>query len=217
MTKLKLNSQIGKPSEPSRFNNSVNASRSKSFQNITLLASMALERITIIGKSGSGKTTLARELAEKLELRHVELDGLSWEENWVQAANSEMRERTDEALPTDGRWVADGNYTRVRDIVWTRADTLIWLDYPLRVALWRLLCRTIGRVVRQTELWNGNRENLWHHLTLDTDENLFLWTIKTHWKHAREYPMMLKQPEYSHLNVLRFRSPKELEEFVSRI
>ncbi|RFU33300.1 hypothetical protein B7463_g3029, partial [Scytalidium lignicola] len=178
---------------------------------------MIFERIVVIGKSGSGKTTLATTLAKKLELSHIELDAISWQENWVQLPKDKMRKRVNEAIQANGLWVVDGNYSFVRDIVWTRADTVIWLDYPLRVALWRLICRTISRLVRRTELWNGNRESVRHHLTFDPDENLFLWAIRTHWQHRREYPMLLKQSEYSHLNVLRFRTPKELEAFVCGI
>ena len=176
---------------------------------------MALERIVVVGKSGAGKTTLATQLADRLNLTNVELDGISWQANWVNLPKHEMRERVDEALPVAGHWIADGNYIRsVRDIVWVRADTLIWLDYSLRVALLRVLRRTIGRIVRRKELWNGNRETLRHHLSFDVSQNLFLWTIRTHKQHRNDFPALFEQPEYRHLNVLWFRTPKETEQWL---
>jgi adenylate kinase family enzyme len=179
---------------------------------------MALDRIVIVGKSGAGKTTLATTLADKLHLTNVELDAISWQANWVNTPRPLMRERTDEALPATGRWVADGNYGRsVRDIVWERADTLIWLDYPLRVALWRVLRRTIGRILKRTELWNGNKETFRHHLTTNMNENLFAWTIRMHTHHRRDFPPFFEQPEYRHLNVLRFRTPKETEAWLREL
>jgi adenylate kinase family enzyme len=176
---------------------------------------MALKRIVIVGKSGTGKTTLATQLADRLNLTNVELDGINWQANWVSLPKHELRECVDEALPVAGHWIADGSYVRsVRDIVWIRADTLIWLDYSLRVALLRLLRRTIGRIVRRKELWNGNRENLRHHLSFDVNQNLFLWTIRTHKQHRNDFPALFEQPEYRHLNVLWFRTPKETEQWL---
>ena len=164
---------------------------------------MALERIVIVGKSGAGKTTLATQLGDRLNLTNVELDGINWQANWVNIPKHEMRECVDEALPVAGHWIADGNYIRsVRDIVWIRADTLIWLDYSLRVALLRVLRRTVGRIVKRKELWNGNRETLRHHLSFDVNQNLSLLTIRMHKQHRNNFPALFEQPEYRHLNVL---------------
>ena len=69
----------------------------------------------------------------------------------------DFRERVEEATEAPA-WVADGNYSEVRDIVWGRADTLIWLDYPLHVSLRRLVPRTLRRALTGEELWSGNRE-----------------------------------------------------------
>jgi len=176
---------------------------------------MTLERIVIVGKCGAGKTTLATQLAHRLDLTNVELDAINWQPNWVNLPKHKMRERVDEALPVAGHWIADGNYIRVvRDIVWGRADTLIWLDYSLRVAFLRVLRRTAGRVIRRKELWNGNRETIRHHLTCELNQNLFLWTIRMHKQHRNDFPARFEQPEYSHLNVLRFRTPKETKQWL---
>ncbi|CAI6289415.1 unnamed protein product [Periconia digitata] len=178
---------------------------------------MDYRRIVIVGKPGAGKTTLGRLLARILSLEHVEIDAIHWQPNWTPLDASTMRQRVGDALPVDGRWVADGNYKVVRDIAWGRADTLIWLDYGLLFTLWRLLCRTLGRIIFQRRLWNGNREALSKHFTLDKDENLFLYMIGTHSKQRRDFPEALKEPPCSHLRVLRFRTASELDMWVQSL
>ncbi|HEX5417829.1 MAG TPA: adenylate kinase, partial [Chloroflexota bacterium] len=121
-----------------------------------------------------------------------------------------FRARVAQALAAD-RWVADGNYSAARDLVWGTADTLIWLDYPLRVILPRLLRRTIRRGVTGEELWNGNRERL---TFLFTRDSLILWALQTHPRYRREFPIVLAKPEFAHLQVIRLASPRETEKWL---
>lgn len=59
------------------------------------------------------------------------------------------------------RWVVDGNYLdEIADLVWPRADIIVWMDPPRRVAVRRAVLRSGSRVVRKSELWNGNRQPL---------------------------------------------------------
>ena len=110
-------------------------------------------------------------------------------------------------------WVADGNYRVVRDIVWPRATTLVWLEYPLRLIMWRLFWRTLRRGIRKEQLWNGNQERLaTQFFTLDS---LFLWALGSHPRHKKEYPELFEQTGYSHLAVVRLRSPKAAEKWLS--
>src|SRR3990172_8590819 len=102
------------------------------------------QRILILGRTGSGKTTLARELAAAIGVPHVELDALYFGPNFSTVPLPVLRERTSAAIAGD-RWVTDGNKSAVRDLVWPRADTIIWLDYPLAVSLWRLGKRALWR------------------------------------------------------------------------
>ena len=91
-----------------------------------------MPRIVVIGTSCSGKTTFARKLAQRLKTQHIELDAIHWKPNWTPTAREEFRSLAQEAVASEA-WVIDGNYRAVRDIVWARATTLIWLNYPFRV------------------------------------------------------------------------------------
>src|SRR5215212_2114174 len=172
-----------------------------------------MQRITVTGSTGAGKSTLAKELARRLDTPHVELDALYWDPGWTAVPWDLVRERADVSLPADGRWVADGNYNRIRDISWGRADTLVWLDYPLPLVLWRLTRRTLWRGLAHVELFNGNREALWKHFF--TRESLFLWLFQTHERRRRENAAALA--EYAHLTVRRFRWPRQAQAWLEGV
>jgi adenylate kinase family enzyme len=173
-----------------------------------------MQRIVVVGATGSGKTTLASDIARRLGFPHIEIDAIHWGPNWAPIPEKEFRLRMDEATRGD-RWVVDGNYGKVRDIVWGRADTLVWLDYPLWLIWWRLLRRSTGRVFRSEQLWNSNRETV--RGIFFSRDSLFLWLFQSYPKQKREYPRLIHQPEYIHLILLRFHSPKKAEQWLAEL
>lgn len=122
----------------------------------------ALRRVSVAGIPGAGKTTFARALTARLGLPHVELDALHHGPGWQEATPDELRARVEAAFAAAPEgWIADGNYeSKVGDLIVSRADTFVWLDMPLPLALGRVARRTASRLVRRTELWSGNRETL---------------------------------------------------------
>jgi adenylate kinase family enzyme len=171
-------------------------------------------RISVVGTSGSGKTTVAGQIAQRLGIPHVELDALHWESNWTEAPIEVFRTRVVQALSGE-TWAVDGNYGKVRDIVWGRADTVVWLDYTLAVILWQLLRRTVQRSLTQEELWSGNRETL--SKALFSRESILLWALKTYRWRKKEYPALLGRPEHAHLKLVHLRSPRETHEWLSTL
>lgn len=171
-----------------------------------------LERIVVVGTSGSGKTTLARDLARRLGYVHIELDALNWEPGWVAAPDDVFAARIAEAA-AQPRWVADGNYSRARHVLWPRADTIIWLDYPLPVILWRLLRRTLRRTLGREVLWNGNRERF--ATQFFSRDSLFVWVFRSYRRRRRQYPELFARPEFRHMHVIRLRSPRETQRWLS--
>lgn len=167
-------------------------------------------RIIVIGTTGSGKTTFAQALAQRLGLSHGEQDAWNHEANWQEAHPERFRARVD-AFTFGPAWVMDGNYSKARDIGWARADALVWLDYPAWVVYLRLVRRTLRRVLRREELWNGNCES-WRGI-LASDGPL-RWFWKTHWHRRRETPKLAA--EYPHLKLVRLRSPREAQAWLER-
>ncbi len=169
------------------------------------------QRTAVVGTSGSGKTTLASRLAQQLVVPHVELDALHWGPDWTPVPLEVFRQRVAQALGRDA-WTTDGNYSGVRDIVWSRADTVVWLDYSLPVVMGRVIWRTIRRSVTREELWNTNRERFRE--AFFGRDSIVWWAFRTYRRRKREYPALFSQPEYAHLSVIHLRSPRAAQEWL---
>ena len=177
------------------------------------MASFPYKRIVIVGTTSSGKSTLAKQLADKFNYDFIELDALNWEPNWTPAPQEIFKERVDKATQAE-KWVVAGNYSKVRSIIWPKAELIIWLDYSLWRIFWQLTRRTFIRWWTREHLWGTNYENLWTHFKLWSEESLFHWLFKTYWRRKREYPALLAMPEHQHLDLTHFKHPKETEEWL---
>ncbi|MGH2416825.1 MAG: adenylate kinase [Candidatus Limnocylindria bacterium] len=137
-----------------------------------------MERINVVGTSCSGKTTLARAVAERLGLPHTELDALFWGPGWEPVPPEAFDVRVADAV-SRSQWVIDGGYSTVRAVIWERADTVVWLDYPMPLVLGRWARRTIARIRSQEEFWpgTGNRESIGNALRRG---GLLWWILRTH-------------------------------------
>ncbi|MEV0127769.1 shikimate kinase [Dactylosporangium sp. NPDC050688] len=138
-----------------------------------------MRRVSVVGNSGSGKTTLGRAVAARLGVPFVELDAIYHQPGWTPIGVEEFRRTVAELAGGDG-WVIDGNYGAVRDLVWARADTVVWFDLPRRTVVRQVLWRTVRRGVTRQELWNGNREHLTSLLRLDPQRSLLRWAWTRH-------------------------------------
>ena len=169
-------------------------------------------RVLVVGTSGSGKSRLAARLARALGGSHIELDEFQHGPDWTQRSVEELRERTAAAIAGREVWVADGNYSDVRDLLWPRATTLVWLDYSRGVVMGRVVRRSVVRAVTRRELWNGNRSD-WRRWG-DPDHPI-RWAWRTHAANRMKYEGLITRPEWSHLEVVRLRRPAEAEALLS--
>lgn len=175
-----------------------------------------MQRISIVGNSGTGKTTMAREIAGALGIPHLELDGLHHLPNWEPIERELFRERVAEFIAGDA-WVVDGNYSAVQDLIWHRADTVVWLDLPRRTVMRQLLPRTLRRLVTREQLWNGNTESWRDMLSLDPTRSIVLWAWTEHRKYVERYTQAQRDPANRHLTFFRVRSRIDRERLVAEL
>lgn len=173
--------------------------------------------INIIGTTGSGKSTFARQLAQKQQLQYIELDNLLWLDDWQESTNEVLFLKLKIAMKNAAiGWVIDGLYTRTIPIMMEKVDTVIWLDYPFHINLYRLTKRTFGRVISQKNLWedSNNRENF---KLMLSKQSIFIWLIKSYPKNRKKYLALMQNPDYQHIHFIRLTSPQQAARFLKQM
>ena len=171
-----------------------------------------MRRVVVIGTTGSGKSTVAERLAAQTGLRIIELDALYWGRDWQGVPVDLFRHRV-ERETRDGGWIVVGNYGQVRDLVWPAADTLVWLDLPLPLVMWRLVRRTIRRAATKEDLWGtGNRESFVN--AFFSRQSILLWALKTHRRNRERYSKECAA-QAEKMQVVRLTSHRAVERFLA--
>ena len=161
-----------------------------------------MQRILVAGVTGAGKPTYAQELAGRLDLPFHEMDALFHGPGW-------------EPLPTfvadvqattaGDRWVFDSyGYETVRDLVWSRADTVVWLDYSRLVVLGRVLRRSAVRAGVGAPIFNGNVERFadWRR-----PDHPVQWSMRRFGPLRADMERRFADPTYAGMHKVRVRRP----------
>jgi hypothetical protein len=165
-------------------------------------------RIAVVGPSGSGKTWVSEQVAGALGVRHIEIDALFHGPNWESCTLDELRDRVAGATERDG-WVSDGTYHQlIGELVLERAETIAWLDLPVRLVMWRLVRRSYVRKKNDVELWHGNKESGWR----DQFRYLLWPAFKRAFENRRNLPSLFAR--HPHLVVHRLRSDRQVRVFL---
>lgn len=101
-----------------------------------------MRKIVIIGSGGAGKSTFARQLGKKLSINVFHLDSLLWKPNWEVVPKMDQIKIQNELVKKE-EWIIDGNYGGTMDLRINAADTIIFLDMPRLVCIYRALKRFI--------------------------------------------------------------------------
>ncbi len=168
-------------------------------------------RYIVVGTSGAGKSTFARTLAQAIDCPHIELDQLYWGENWQAVPHSQFENAVRDATAGEC-WVADGNYSAVRELLWTRATHVIWLNFGRATVFPRVLWRTISRGILRTRLSHGNRESL--RMAFLSRESILLWAYSTFDQNRQKFSQLREGPHYNHLQWNEFKRPAQAKAFL---
>ena len=101
-----------------------------------------MKKVVVIGSGGAGKSTFARRLGEISGLPVIHLDTVFWRPNWEPTPKEEWKAKVEEMMKADA-WIMDGNFGGTRELRMRAADTIIMLDLPRRVCMYRIMKRAI--------------------------------------------------------------------------
>ncbi len=162
-----------------------------------------MERILIIGSPGAGKSTLARQLASRKNLPVIHLDQLYWQPGWREPEKQAWRAKLEQVLQ-EKAWIMDGHFGATLEMRLAAADTVILLDLPRRVCIWRILKRLM-----QT------RGSVRKDMAAGCPERLNAAFLKIVWDfQQKNLPRALKKMDNFHGRLIVLRSAREVSDFL---
>ena len=166
-----------------------------------------MRRVLIVGNSGGGKSTLARRLGEQTGLPVIHLDVLFWKPGWVERDDAEFRASVQQALkaPT---WITDGNFGSTWDLRMPLADTIILIDQPRALCLFRAIWRRVTyRHGGRPDMAEGCDE------AVDLKFYHFIWTYDRKVRPRLEAALAAYG---AHARVVRLRNDHEIAAFLAQ-
>src|SRR5688572_6356798 len=101
-----------------------------------------MKRVLVIGPGGAGKSTLARQLGQLLNIEVKHLDKFFWKPGWTETSKEEWLKKVTELASGDS-WIMDGNFGGTLELRVKYCDTIIFLDMPRLLCLWRITKRCV--------------------------------------------------------------------------
>lgn len=161
----------------------------------------------VIGSGGSGKSTFSRELGAITGLPVVHLDALFWKPNWTATPKDEWAEVVRREIEKP-EWIMDGNFGGTREMRMRAADTIIMLDLPRWLCMYRVLKRWIAfRNKTRPDMAEGCNEKI------DWEFAMWVWNYQTR-SRRRAFEQLDSQKDK---NIVILRSRREVAEFLQRM
>ncbi len=164
-----------------------------------------MRRVVVVGSGGSGKSTFSTELGRVTGLPVIHLDREYWRSGWEETPKEEWNARVAELLAGES-WIMDGNFGGTREMRMQAADTIIFLDLPRRVCLYRILKRTLKYYGKsRPDMTEGCNERL------DLEFIGWVWN----YKHRSRKRLLAELESIEEKSVIILRNQRQVSEFLS--
>jgi adenylate kinase family enzyme len=169
-----------------------------------------MRNIVVFGLPGTGKTTLSLRLAVLLGVPHRDLDQVLFTASGPLPL-AEFRACT-AALTENPGWVLDGNYSKLADVTWHRADVVIWLDYPLPLIVFRITRRNLRRLAGREAAPGGTFG--WRRAFF-SKKSVLANAVRKYVRNRKKYAAQLAVTHALGVEVLRFRTSGQTDRWLA--
>jgi adenylate kinase family enzyme len=164
-----------------------------------------MKRVLVIGPGGAGKSTFAQRLGQLLNIEVKHLDSFYWKAGWTEPSKEDWVKTVTE-LASAASWIMDGNFGGTLELRLKHCDTIIFLDMPRFLCLWRI-------TKRRLRYHNRSRPDM----AEGCSEKLDLEFIKWVWNYSRRSRPKVVKLLHEHSGtkqVVWLRSNAEVERFL---
>jgi adenylate kinase family enzyme len=171
-------------------------------------------RIAVVGPCCSGKSTVANQISGATGILSYDIDAYMYDNNWRFRAVEDFSKAISSIVVTD-KWIIHGNSRHVQEIIWARATLIIWLDFSLDILIWRVLRRTLIRIITARSFSGGKRESLGR--VLFSTESILLRCLSSYRLWRAEYERVY--PEWINRGLMVYRMTRKvnISELVNEI
>ena len=169
-----------------------------------------MKRVAVFGNAGGGKSTLGRRLAELTGLPFYSLDMIQYRPGGGKVPHDEYLRAHAQLMQRDA-WIIDG--FRCIESAWerfARADTLVYIDLPLRTHFAWITKRLFKGLFATPEGWPDNSPML----SSTIDSYRVLW--RCHRRLTPRYRALVSEAR-SRKGVYHLRSAAEMRAFLAAV
>ena len=165
-----------------------------------------MRRVLVIGSGGAGKSTFAKRLGQRVGIDVKHLDRFYWRAGWQEPAKEEWLQTVTELSRGDS-WIMDGNFGGTLELRLQHCDTIIFLDMPRLLCVWRIVKRRLlYRNRSRPDMAEGCSERLnWE----------FVQWIWNYSRRSRPKVVKLLEEHSQSKQVVWLRSNAEMERFLA--
>ncbi len=166
-----------------------------------------MKKVIVIGSGGAGKSTVSRRLGEITGLPVIHLDRLFWRPGWQQMPKEEWAGLVQREIQRP-EWIMDGNFGGTRELRMQAADTVIMLDLPRWVCIYRILKRTfLHKPGGRPDMADGCDERL------DLEFILWVWNYR---KRSRQNAFA-EMEKFDDKDIIVLKTRRDVEQFLHRL
>ncbi|GAA2106015.1 hypothetical protein GCM10009801_82070 [Streptomyces albiaxialis] len=174
---------------------------------------MQKKKIAVFGPPATGKTTLAKWLSSQLQYPHTDLDEILFTPDGPLPLE-EFRRQAGEVTQRD-EWIVEGNFSKLADVVWHRADILVWLDFPLTLIMYRIIRRSLRQLTGHEDSAQARR--LTWSKAFFARRSLLRTAIRKYRKNRPRYAQQVSRTADLGIEVVRLRSPRQVHRWTAEL